>query len=217
MFNFYIANLIYFRALFRYDATNRHDNVRDEKDTVLFVFVTQLMNVTASTNLATPTPRVASQFGVISTGDSYPFIINEPNLQINLVFSTYTADGLDRVNVNVTITHTATSTSAAYDVVSAVEMPAWFHLIEGAMSMNGTINNSSAGAIATPEPYYLWGNVSGDTNASIYIPYLGLGSTVRYSFSFLVDTHVPSDYDITTTARVNKYFSAPNSTLTNRR
>lgn len=147
--SFYTCTHNCIRVTYTFDTTNHHDNVRDEKDTVLFVFVMQLMNTQPSRNLgmfstfcfvivlfinpfaAVPTPLVVANFGAHTINFPYPLIITEPDLRIELTLSRYTADGYDRIDAKVNISHTSISTSAAYDIVSSVVMPEWFHLITG--------------------------------------------------------------------------------------
>ncbi len=197
-------------------AYNVPDNERNDKDHILLQYNTQLIDNQTAINLQTPTPLAFAQFGAQTINQSVQLLIQEPDLKIELIQSLYVADADDRVSVNITVSHTSISTSAAYDLRTSCVLPVWYHFIGGTMKVT-TTTDWTKNITGPPEPLYLWGNFTGELNASLYIPYLGVGSTVMYSSDFLIDIHVPTDLDIVLPPTVERYFSAPNSTLTNRR
>lgn len=177
---------------------------------------TQIMETQDSLNHKQPVTTVVATFGAHITNQSVTMTINEPQLGIVLTLSTYAADADDEVTANITISHTSASTSAAYDIFASSTIPSWYHIQSGSMYINGS-TDWSKNITGPPVPYYNFGNSSEHTNTSIYIPYLGVGSTVYFTFKFKLDNHTLTDQYIVLPAVIDDYASAPNSTLENRR
>lgn len=203
------TNLNY-RITASYYVLNKPDNKRDRNDTMLIQFNTQILDSGSASNGARPAPNIAAVFGTQSTSANVPLLINAPSVEIELFLSKTFVDAMDLVTVSAKINHRTGSTSAAHDVLVTSVLPPAFHIVNGTMKF---ITTTTPGINITgpPMPFYLSGNYSYNRNVSFYVPYLGVGTTITYSFDIRVDPYVLSGIEIFQPAAMT-YYSANNIT-----
>lgn len=189
-------------------AINRPDNVQDAKDTALISFNTQLLNLPSSYNGHRPTPKADVQFGVHTDTKSVELLVREPNLDNTITFSTYNGDAMDVFQVSSSVKHTTASTSAAYNLTVTIPLPWNVHIVEQSLVFysNTSYSPSQNPTNTTADVQYVSGLLATERNVTIFIPFLGMGSTFSFSFSLLMDNHTKVDESIVLTATVG-YFS----------